>query len=187
MLPLRVATSDDVPGLRALIALSARALSAPFYSPQQVEAAVAHVFGVDTQLISDGTYFVIDAADGPAAAGGWSARRTLYGGDHTKTGSDPLLDPRTEAARIRAFFVHPHWARQGLGRQLFAACARAAWNAGFRNFELMATRPGEPLYDALGFEVVERVVATLPGGVEVPFARMHRAIEPPAMHTSQSA
>ena len=117
---------------------------------------MAHVFGVDTQLISDGTYFVIDGADGPAAAGGWSARRTLYGGDQTKSGSDPRLDPATEPARIRrAFSVHPHFARQGLGRRLFAACAEAAWNAGFRTFELMATRPGEPLYNALGFTVIE--------------------------------
>jgi GNAT superfamily N-acetyltransferase len=177
---LRIATADDVPALRALIELSARELSPPFYSAQQIDAAVAHVFGVDTQLISDGTYFVIDAPDGPAATGGWSARRTLYGGDQTKIGSDPLLDHRTEPARIRAFFVHPLWARQGLGRQLFAACARAAWNAGFRSFELVATRPGEPLYAALGFAVAERVVVTLPGGVEVPFARMRRAIEPPA-------
>jgi GNAT superfamily N-acetyltransferase len=176
---LRVATLDDVPALRALIERSARELSVAFYSPQQIDAAVAHVFGVDTQLINDGTYFVIDAPDGPAAGGGWSVRRTLYGGDQTKVGSDPRLDPRTEAARIRAFFVHPHWARRGLGRQLFAACARAAWYAGFRDFELMATRPGEPLYDALGFTVVERVVMTLPGGVEVPFARMRRTIEPP--------
>ncbi len=176
---LRVATEDDVPALGALIEVSARQLSTAFYSPQQIDAAVAHVFGVDTQLISDGTYFVIDAPDGPAAAGGWSARRTLYGGDQTKAGSDPRLDPRTEPARIRAFFVHPNWARRGLGRQLFAACSRAAWDAGFRNFELMATRPGEPLYDALGFTVVERVVVKLPGGVEVPFARMHRAITPP--------
>jgi len=184
---LRVATLDDVPTLRALIELSARGLSTGFYSPQQIDAAVAHVFGVDTQLITDSTYFVIDAADGPAAAGGWSARRTLYGGDQTKVGSDPRLDPRTEAARIRAFFVHPRWARQGLARRLYAACARAAWNAGFRDFELMATRPGEPLYDALGFTVVERVVVTLPGGVDVPFARMHRAIEPPTIEVSHPA
>jgi GNAT superfamily N-acetyltransferase len=177
---LRVATLDDVPALRALIEQSARELSVAFYSQEQIDAAVAHVFGVDTQLIADGTYFVIDAPDGPAAAGGWSARRTLYGGDQTKTGSDPRLDPRTEAARIRAFFVHPDWARKGLGRQLYSACARAAWNAGFQNFELMATRPGEPLYNALGFTVIERVVVTLPGGVEVPFARMSRAIEQPA-------
>jgi GNAT superfamily N-acetyltransferase len=144
-----------------------------------VEAAVAHVFGVDTQLIADGTYYVIDAPDGPAAAGGWSARRTLYGGDQLKGAEDPRLDPATDPARIRAFFVHPRWARRGLARQLYAACARAAWDAGFRRFELMATRPGEPLYAALGFDVVERLTMQLPGGIELPLARMGRAIEPP--------
>jgi GNAT superfamily N-acetyltransferase len=178
-LNLRVATFEDVPALRALIEQSARGLSTGFYSPEQIDAAVVHVFGVDTQLITDATYFVVDAPDGPVAAGGWSARRTLYGGDQRKAGSDPPLDPQTEPARIRAFFVHPVAARQGLGRRLYSACARAAWVAGFRNFELMATRPGEPFYDALGFTVAERVVVTLPGGIDVPFTRMMRAIEPP--------
>lgn len=172
----RVATLDDVPALRMLIERSARELSTDFYTTEQIEAAVTHVFGVDTQLIADGTYFVIDSADGPAAAGGWSARRTLYGGDQMKDATDPRLDPSTEAARIRAFFVHPHWARRGLAGRLYAACARAALEAGFTRFELMATRPGEPFYTALGFEVVERVSVTLPGGIDVPFARMHRVI-----------
>ena len=122
----RLATVDDVPSLRALIETSARALSVGFYSPAQIEAAVRYVFGVDSQLIADGTYYVVDSADGPAAAGGWSRRRTLYGGDQMKGASDPLLDPATEAARIRAFFVHPVWARRGLGRLLYASCARAA-------------------------------------------------------------
>ncbi|HEU4994100.1 MAG TPA: GNAT family N-acetyltransferase [Gemmatimonadaceae bacterium] len=174
----RVATPDDVAALRRLIDVSARGLSTGFYSPEQIEAAVTHVFGVDTQLIADGTYFVIDAPEGPAAAGGWSARRTLYGGDQMKGTSDPLLDPSAEAARIRAFFVHPRWARQGLAKRLYAACAQAARQAGFAQFELMATRPGEPFYAALGFEIVERVHVTLPGNVTVPFARMRRAIEP---------
>lgn len=173
----RVATADDVPALDALIAASARGLSVGFYTAEQVDAAVAHVFGVDTQLITDGTYYVIDALDGPAAAGGWSARRTLYGGDQMKNAEDPRLDPATEPARIRAFFVHPEWARRGLARRLYAVCARAARNAGFRSFELMATLPGEPLYAALGFVVVERVSVQLPGGVAVPFARMRRAID----------
>ena len=177
---LRHATPDDVPALRALIATSARGLSAGFYTPVQIEATLTHVFGVDTQLIADGTYFVIDTTDGPAAAGGWSARRTLYGGDQMKGAADPLLDPTTEPARIRAFFVHPQWARRGLARRLFAACSSAAWDAGFRHFELMATRPGEPFYEALGFAVVERVMVPLPGDVAVPFARMRRAIGPPA-------
>ena len=175
----RLATPDDIDALRSLIAASARGLSKGFYSPEQIEAAVVHVFGVDTQLIADGTYFVIDGPDGPAAAGGWSARRTLYGGDQTKTGADARLDPRTDAARIRAFFVHPNWARQGLARRLYSACARDAWSAGFRQFELMATLPGEPLYEALGFSVVERAAITLPGDVALPLARMRRDIEPP--------
>ena len=98
-----------------------------------------------------------------------------------KGAADPRLDPATEPARIRAFFVHPQWARRGLARRLYAACARAAWEAGFRHFELMATRPGEPFYEALGFAVMERVVVPLPGDVAVPFARMRRAIEPPDM------
>ena len=173
----RLATTSDVAALRELIDLSARGLSGGYYSPEQIEAAVTHVFGVDTQLIADGTYFVIDSSAGPAAAGGWSARRTLYGGDQMKGSADPLLDPSTEAARIRAFFVHPQWARQGLARRLYTACSQAARAAGFTQFELMATRPGEPFYTALGFEIVERVLVPLPGGVEVPFARMRRALE----------
>lgn len=175
----RLATPADVPALQALIATSTRALSVGFYTAAQVEAALTHVFGVDTQLLADRTYYVIDAPDGPAAAGGWSGRRTLYGGDQMKGAIDPPLDPASEPARIRAFYVHPRWARRGLARRLYAACARAAWEAGFRHFELMATRPGEPLYAALGFTLVERTTVQLPGAVEVPFARMRRAIEPP--------
>jgi GNAT superfamily N-acetyltransferase len=177
---VRLATPDDVPALRTLIETSARALSVGFYAPAQIEAAVQHVFGVDSQLVADGTYYVVDGPGGPVACGGWSRRRTLYGGDQMKDAVDPPLDPATEPARIRAFFVHPSWVRRGLARRLYAACADAAWNAGFRRFELMATRPGEPLYAALGFTVVERVTVRLPRDVDVPFARMERAISPPA-------
>lgn len=168
----------DVPALRELIATSARGLSAGFYTPAEIEAAVTHVFGVDTQLIADGTYYVIDGPTGPAAAGGWSRRRTLYGGDQMKGTDDPLLDPTVEPARIRAYFVHPDHARRGLAKQLYAECARAALAAGFRSFELMGTLPGEPFYAALGFSVVERVTVSLPGGIAVPFARMSRTIDP---------
>lgn len=174
---VRVATVADVPALQELISASVRGLSAGFYSPAQIAAAMTKVFGVDTQLIADATYFVIDGSTGPVAAGGWSGRRTLFGGDQMKQAVDPPLDPRTEPARIRAFFVHPEWARRGLARQLYAACARAAYAAGFRRFELMATLPGEPLYLALGFAVVERVTLQLGAGVEVPFARMTRCID----------
>lgn len=171
---------NDVPALTGLIAHSVRGLSAGFYSPEQVEAALVSVFGVDTQLIADGTYYVIDGDGGPAAAGGWSRRRTLYGGDQMKGASDPLLDPATEPARIRAFFVHPGWARRGLARQLYDECSGAARTAGFTRMELMSTMPGEPLYTALGFAVMERVSLPLPGGVELPLARMGRAIVEPA-------
>jgi GNAT superfamily N-acetyltransferase len=173
---LRTAEPADIPALQVLITESVRGLSASFYTPAQIEAALAGVFGVDSQLISDGTYYVIDGASGPAAAGGWSARRTLYGGDQAKGAEDPRLDPRAEAARIRAFFVHPEYARRGLARQLYGACESAARAAGFRRFELMATLPGEPLYAALGFSVVERIEHPLANGVAVPFTRMAREI-----------
>jgi GNAT superfamily N-acetyltransferase len=172
---IRVATMTDVPALKDLISASARGLSGGFYTPAQIEAALAGVFGVDSQLISDGTYYIIDGESGAAAAGGWSGRRTLYGGDQMKGADDPRLDPRTEPARIRAFFVHPSHARRGLARRLYDECDRAARAAGFSSFELMATLPGEPLYLALGFEVVERIVISTASGVTVPFARMIRA------------
>ena len=178
MLPRR-ATTKDIPAIRALITRSARELSVGFYTAEQIEAAITHVFGVDTQLIADGTYFVIDAPDGLAAAGGWSARRTLFGGDQMKGAEDSRLDPATDAARIRAFFVDPQWARRGLARALYNACEEAAFGAGFRRFELMATAPGEPVYERLGFAVVERIDLPLPSGIAVPFARMARQISPP--------
>ncbi len=173
----RPATPADVPALQALIAESGRALSVGFYAPAQIDVVVAHVFGVDSQLVADGTYYVIDAPDGPAAAGGWSRRRTLFGGDQMKGADDPLLDPATDDARIRAFFVHPRWARRGLARRLYARCAADARAAGFRGLALMATLPGEPLYRALGFVPLERVTLRLPGGVDVDFVHMRRDLD----------
>lgn len=174
---IRTATHDDIPQLRRLISESARRLSVGYYSTEQVEACVKEIFGVDTQLIADGSYYVIDVQGEFVAAGGWSARRTLYGGDQMKSGPDPLLDPQTDAARIRAFFVHPDWSRRGLARRIYDHCAAAAWAAGFRNFELMATQPGTPFYSALGFIPGDRVVVRLGGDVDVPFLRMTRMIE----------
>ena len=143
----------------------------------QLESALQHVFGPDTQLIADRTYFVIDADDGTlAAAGGWSQRRTLYGGDQTKREPDARLDPRVDAARIRAFFVDPAWARRGLARRLYARCESDALAAGFTAFELGATLPGIPLYEALGFAAVERADTTMPDGIVLPVMRMRRAI-----------
>ncbi len=176
---LRTATVRDIPALQKLIDASARGLSVGYYTDAQIEAAAVHVFGVDSQLIRDGTYYVIEENDLPVAAGGWSGRWTLYGGDQAKDRDDPVLDPATGAARIRAFFVHPGWTRRGLARRIYETCADAAWAAGFRRFELMSTRPGEPLYTALGFVPLETVVDTLPGGVDVDFIRMTRPIDPP--------
>jgi GNAT superfamily N-acetyltransferase len=174
---LRLATPADVPRLCDLIERSVRGLSVGFYTDAQIEAALRYVFGPDTRLITDRTYYVSETPDGElVAAGGWGRRRTLYGGDQTKVGDDPLLDPGTEPARVRAFFVHPDWARRGLGRALFERCAADAAPAGFRAAELMATLPGEPLYRALGFVAVERTAATLPDGVVLPMVRMTRPL-----------
>jgi GNAT superfamily N-acetyltransferase len=173
---LRHATRADVPRLRELIDCSVRALSANYYTSAQIESALRHVFGPDTQLIDDGTYFVIEDGAGLVAAGGWSRRRTLYGGDQMKSAADPLLDSTTEPARIRAFYVHPGWARRGLARRLFERCAADAGRAGFRAMELMATLPGEPLYLALGFAAVERTTAELPDGEVLALVRMMRPL-----------
>jgi len=175
MIALRPARLEDLPVIEALIARSALELSAGYYTPAQVAALLRYVFGADTQLIRDGTYFVCEADGGVlVAAGGWSRRGTLFGADRMKTVEDPLLDPATEAARIRAFFVDPAWARRGLGRRLFAECQVAARSAGFRTLTLVATLPGEPLYRALGFELAERFALRLPDGTEVPVAHMTR-------------
>ena len=173
---LRTADRSDISRLGELIGLSGRALSIGHYSPQQADAITRYVFGVDTRLIDDQTYFVIEHDNQIVACGGWSKRRTLFGGDQTKTGSDPLLDPATEPARIRAFFVHPSMARRGLGRQLMTACIAASKQAGFGSLELVATMPGEPLYLASGFVVLERFELDLPGGIRVPVSRMRMAI-----------
>jgi GNAT superfamily N-acetyltransferase len=174
---LRLATADDVPALRALIPRSVRALSRGWYDDAQIEAAIEHVFGPDTQLIADGTYFAVAAGAELVACGGWSRRRTLYGGDQAKSGDDPVLDPTRDAARIRAFFVAPEWARRGLASQLMRACMDAARAAGFRALELGATLPGEPLYRRFGFEVVERTATPLPGGQFLPLVHMRRSLE----------
>ena len=174
MLDIRLATASDLPALRGLIPRSVRALSRTQYSEAQIESAIRFVFGPDTQLISDGTYFVAQAETALVGCGGWSRRRTLYGGDQMKAGEDPLLNPATEAARIRAFFVHPAWARRGIGSAILQACFSAALEAGFQRLELMATLPGVPLYRAFGFEEAEAVDTVLPDGVAVPFIRMVR-------------
>jgi len=176
MISVRPATTADIPAMEALIARSGIQLSEGFYTPEQAQAITRHVFGVDTQLVADQTYFVIEKDGQLAACGGWSKRKTLFGADRTKQGADPLLDPATEAARIRAFFVDPAMARQGLGRQLLQHCADAALRGGFHTLELAATMPGVPLYQACGFEIVDPIEITLPGDIKVPLAKMRKSI-----------
>jgi GNAT superfamily N-acetyltransferase len=177
MIQVRHATPADIPAMEALIARSGIALSAGFYTPEQAQAVTRYVFGVDTQLVADQTYFVIEKDGQLAACGGWSKRSTLFGADRTKQGADPLLDPATEPARIRAFFVEPSAARQGLGRMLLQHCTDAAAAGGFHTLELAATMPGVPLYTACGFTVVEPIEITLQGDVKVPLAKMRKAIK----------
>ena len=169
---VRLAQPKDVADLQDLITRSARGLSVGYYTPAQTEAAVRYVFGVDSQLIADRTYFVIEADAQLVACGGWSRRRTLFGGDQAKSGPDPLLDPATEPARIRAFFVDPRMTRRGLGSQLMSECIGAARAAGFGALELVSTLPGEPLYVATGFSVIERFDLTLPGNIPLPVIKM---------------
>lgn len=173
---LRRADTADIAAMEALIARSGVELSAGFYTPEQAQAITRHVFGVDSQLVADGTYFLIEHDGEIVACGGWSKRNTLFGGDRTKRGADPLLDPATEPARIRAFFVAPHMARRGLGSQLMRHCTEQAKLAGFKSMELAATMPGVPLYLASGFTVVEDISLDLPGGIQVGLARMRTKI-----------
>ena len=135
-LELRVATEEDIPALTALIPASVRGLSQGHYTPAQIESALVYVFGVDSQLINDGTYFVVEHDGQIVGAGGWSKRKTLYGGDQSKADDDPLLDAALDAAHIRAYYVHPDWARQGIGRRIMRACEAAAKAAGFTRLDL---------------------------------------------------
>lgn len=172
----RHATVADTPAIRTLIDASVRGLSEPLYSRAQIDSALRHLFGPDSQLIADGTYYVGEVDGEVIASGGWSHRRTLHGGDQAKHGDDPLIDPRSEPARLRAFFVDPRWARRGIGRIMFHLCSTAARAAGFDELELTATLPGEQLYTTLGFSVVERGAVTMPDGVALPTARMRRSL-----------
>jgi GNAT superfamily N-acetyltransferase len=161
---LRLARIEDVPALDELIALSVRELLGRHYTPRQIAGALGSVFGVDRQLIRDGTYFVLENFGHLVAGGGWSRRRAPFGGDAARTDPDPELNPATDAARIRAFFVHPDWERRGLGRALLAASESAARAAGFRRFELVATLAGEPLYRWHGFTETQRTRVALANG-----------------------
>ena len=174
---LRFATADDIPALEMLIPLSVRTLQASYYSADQMEAALGPVFGVDRQLIRDGTYFVAESGNDIVGCGGWSQRDSVYGGDAARSGEDGLLDPALDPARIRAFFVHPAWARQGIGRAILLACEDAIVAAGFRKAVMVATLAGEPLYARYGYTEDERFDIELAGGIALPAVRMSKWLD----------
>jgi GNAT superfamily N-acetyltransferase len=176
---IRPAVSADVPVLRELIDASVRRLQSGDYSRAQIDSALRTVFGVDSQLIHDGTYLLVEAAtsgssDNPmiVACGGWSKRKTLYGGDRWRDRQDDMLDPATDAAKIRAFFIHPAWARQGIGTLLLDACERAARAAGFTRFEMGATLTGVKLFQKRGYVALERLEVSLEGALSLPIIHM---------------
>lgn len=171
---LRPATPDDIPAIASLIRDSVRELQAPDYTPPQREGALATVFTVDSQLIADRTYFLALAADGSlAGCGGWSYRKILFGGDgHLERSEPALLDPAVDAAKIRAIFVSPKFARQGVGTLLLEAAENAALAAGFRRFEMGSTLTGVPLYTLKGYREQERISVPVGGGESIEVVRM---------------
>jgi N-acetylglutamate synthase-like GNAT family acetyltransferase len=169
---LRTATRADIPALHELIAASVRQLMTWAYSRSQLEAALGTWLGVDTQLVDDGTYFIAECEGVMVGCGGWSKRKTPYGSDQRPGREDTLLDPRTEAAKIRAFFVHPEWARRGIGSMILRECERAALAAGFTQFEMGATLSGVPLYEKYGYVAMEKVELPLANGETLPIVRM---------------
>ena len=171
---IRPATLADIPTLEELIAASARALARNDYTTEQIEGALGSAWGVDTQLIRDETYFAVLEGSSVIACGGWSKRQALFGADRLAGAEPALLDPAKDAARIRAFFVHPDWARRGIGRTLLARCEAEARAAGFRSAELVATLPGQRLYERHGYKADERRNYPLPTGGEIAFVPMRK-------------
>jgi len=172
----RLAGADDLPALRAVMDLAIAQLQRDFLSPAEV-AASRSVMGLDTQLVADRTYFIIEQGDRIAGCGGWSRRATLYGGDHSLALRDAaLLDPTRDAARIRAMYTHPDFVRQGVGRLILSLCEAAARAAGFARAEMMATLAGEPLYRACGYVEIERTASAPVDGIVVPLVRMGKGL-----------
>jgi GNAT superfamily N-acetyltransferase len=174
---LRLAVPDDLPALTALMDAAIGDLQKSFLDAAAIEAS-RKVMGLDTQLVRDGTYFVAEMEGRVAGCGGWSWRRTLYGGDHSVSLRDAApLDPARDAAKIRAMYTHPDFARRGVGRAILRACEDAARERGFARAEMMATLAGEPLYRACGYETVRRENVTVPDGTRVPLVHMARILD----------
>ncbi len=175
-LELRLATMQDVESLHSLIAASCRQLTAGDYAEEQIEAAIGSAWGVDTQLISDATYFVAHIGHEIMGCGGWSRRSTLFGADGASGRSAAELVPGQDAAKVRAFFVRPDWARRGVGRSILERCESEALQAGFTKAELMATLTGVRLYSAMGYRAQDPVTVTLPAGIPIDFVPMRKAL-----------
>ena len=174
---LRVARAEEVPTLKALIDDSARALSKGFYSDEETEAAIEYVFGVDSELLSDETYYAIECEGELVACGGWSKRKTLFGGDQYAGRESGLLDPESDPAKIRAFFIHPNHARRGLATMLLQHCEGQAKEHGFKHMEMMSTMPGVPFYAALGYEAIgEAAWFDMPNGIPLEFLQMRKVL-----------
>ncbi len=174
-----MATAADARAIEDLMKVSARGLSQPFYDERQVPSIERYIATLDMMLVDDGTYFVGeggDRRDRIVACGGWSRRKKLFTGVGDHAGGPELLDPAVDAARVRAMFVHPDFARRGLGRAILELCTEAALAEGFRRLSLVATLPGVPLYEAYGFVATERVTITLGDGVQVDVVPMEKAI-----------
>ncbi|MGA2251405.1 GNAT family N-acetyltransferase [Terracidiphilus sp.] len=171
---LRLATSSDIPALHALIEASVHGLHAKDYTPSQIEGALGTVLGIDTQLITDQTYFIAELSkeNRIAACGGWSKRKTLFGADRGPGREPELLNPATDAAKVRAIFVHPDFARRGLGSLILATVEKAARAAGFHHFEMGSTLTGIPLYTLKGYVEVERIKVPLWNGDALPIVKM---------------
>ena len=178
---LRLASPEDIPALRELIDVSVRVLQAQDYSAEQLNSALGTAYGVDTQLISDGTYYVAEAAGAAGrtmfvGCGGWSKRKTLYGSDHGPFRDAGLLDPGRDAAKIRAFFVHPDWVRRGIASLILKTCEKAAYEEGFRKFEMGATLTGIAMYQARGYATGARIEVPLPNGLTLAVVRMTKTV-----------
>jgi GNAT superfamily N-acetyltransferase len=175
-LSFRIAVSADIPVLHQLIETSVRKLQSQDYTPAQLEGALGTYLGVDTQLIADGTYFVVETPIERevrvVACGGWSRRKTLFGADRRPGRDASYLDPGVDPAKIRAFFVHPDWVRRGIGSRILELCEDAARAEGFTRFEMGATLTGVPLYRRRGYVELERMDLPLANGESLPIVRM---------------
>jgi GNAT superfamily N-acetyltransferase len=172
---VELAKLDNIADIQILMNLSIEALQKSFLTSAQIKAS-HEVMGLDTQLIEDGTYCLARSGPTLVGCGGWSMRNTLYGGNHSKGRSAERLDPNSDAARIRAMYTHPDWARRGIGRLILDHCEQEARNAGFKRAEMMATLAGVPLYEACGYKEIEKHTDIAQDGTPIPLIRMGRSL-----------